>query len=113
MAEVRVTDPSTGGEKGMKEERFELLPWGALHEVARVYHFGASKYADDNWRKGYKWRLSIGALMRHVALFACGESLDRESKLHHLAHACFHCLTLITFEHNGLGTDDRVKEQKW
>jgi hypothetical protein len=27
--------------------------------------------------------------------------------LHHLAHAVFHCLTLITYGQFGLGTDDR------
>lgn len=109
MSEVRVVDPQTGGAKGQKSERFDLLPFDALEEVARVYAFGAAKYADDNWLKGYRWRLSIGALLRHVARFALGEDRDPESGYHHLAHAVFHCLALITFGMRGLGTDDRAK----
>lgn len=112
MAEVRVKDSKTGGEKGMKDERFELIPWGAMEEVARVYGYGANKYSAQNWRRGFAWSLSLGALFRHIALYACGYSRDRESGLHHLAHAVFHCLALITFEREGLGTDDRVLE-KW
>jgi hypothetical protein len=107
IGEVRVTDPITGGQKGTKPERFELLPWWALEEVARVYAFGAQKYQDHNWLKGYRWSLSIGALLRHTAKFFSGETHDPESGLHHLAHAVFHCLTLITYGQFGLGTDDR------
>jgi hypothetical protein len=111
VSEIRVTDPDTGGEKGMKDERLELLPFAALLEVARVYGYGAKKYAVHNWRKGYAWSLSLGALLRHVFIWSCGESIDRESGRHHLAHAAFHCLTLITFEQQGLGKDDRVREK--
>lgn len=106
--EIRVTDPTTGGQKGAKPERFDLLPWRALEEVARVYSFGAKKYADHNWYKGYAWGLSLAALVRHVVRWAQGEQKDPESGLHHLAHAVFHCLTLITYEQDGLGTDDRL-----
>lgn len=106
-AEVRVTDPNTGGQKGMKPERFELLPWDALEEVARVYHYGASKYEDHNWRRGYRWSLSVGACFRHVARFVIGEDRDPESGCLHMAHAAFHCLTLISYVLHGSGTDDR------
>jgi hypothetical protein len=75
--------------------------------VARVYAFGAKKYSDHNWRKGYAWSLSFDALMRHVTEAQQGEWLDMESGEPHLAHAVFHCLTLITFMLLGLGTDDR------
>ncbi len=106
--EVRIVDPKTGGEKGQKAERFDLLPYDALEEVARVYGIGARKYADDNWLKGYAWRLSLGALMRHVARFMLGEDRDPETGCLHLAHAAWHCLTVITFFMRGLGTDDRA-----
>jgi hypothetical protein len=109
MAEERITDPLTGGQKGRKEERYDLFPFDALDEVARVYAVGARKYADDNWLKGYAWRLSLAALLRHVARWACGEDRDPETGCLHLAHACWHTLTLITFMKRGLGTDDRAK----
>ncbi len=107
--EIRITDPKTGGEKGQKAERFDLFPFDALEEVARVYSFGARKYADDNWLKGYAWRLSLGALLRHVSRFAIGEDRDPETGCLHLAHAAWHCLTLITFILRKRGTDDRAK----
>ncbi len=107
MTEQRIVDPVTGGEKGQKEERFDLFPFDALEEVARVYGKGAQKYSDDNWLRGYAWRLSAGALLRHVSRFMCGEDRDPETGCLHLAHAAWHCLTLITFNLRGLGTDDR------
>lgn len=106
--ETRVVDPETGGAKGRKDERFDLFPFDALEEVALVYGFGAKKYDDNNWLKGYAWRLSLGALLRHVARWACGEDNDQETGLSHMAHAAWHCLTLITFAKRKLGKDDRA-----
>lgn len=107
MSEVRITDPVTGGQKGSKPERFDLIPWDALEEIARVYGVGAGKYEDHNWLRGYKWSLSAAALCRHVAKWFLGIDRDAETGCHHLAHAAWHCLTLITFALRGIGTDDR------
>ncbi len=41
MSEERITDPRTGGQAGRKAERWDLFPFDALDEVARVYHEGA------------------------------------------------------------------------
>jgi hypothetical protein len=106
--EVRVTDPVTGGQKGVKPERFDLLPVRPLQEIARVYGWGARKYADHNWAKGYKWGYSYGACQRHLQSFWDGEDKDVESGLLHLAHAAWHCLTLMWFLMYGKGTDDRL-----
>lgn len=105
--EVRITDPTTGAQKGRKPERYDLIPFEALDEVARVYGMGAEKYDDWNWAKGFAWSLSIGAAFRHMASYAAGEDLDPESGLPHPAHAVFHMLALITFRQHDLGTDDR------
>ena len=107
MSEVRITDPDTGAQKGQKLERFDLIPFDALEELARVYGVGAKKYDDDNWIGGYRWRLSLGALLRHVSRFMLGEDRDPETGCHHLAHAAWHCLTVMTFAMRKLGTDDR------
>jgi hypothetical protein len=109
MSEEIIVDPNTGGRKGRKDERYDLIPWDAMDEVARVYGFGSSKYEDWNWLKGYKWSLSFGALIRHIALWGCGQDRDRESGLHHLAHAAWHCLALLAFAFRRVGTDDRRK----
>lgn len=92
-----MVDAATGGEKGTKPERMGLLPWDALTTLSRVYGFGATKYAEHNWRRGYKWSLSFDALQRHLAAFWTGEDRDPESGLPHLAHAAFHVLTLLVF----------------
>ena len=105
--ELRVINPETGGAKGRKPERYELIPYEALAEVARVYAFGAAKYDDHNWRKGYNWSLSFGAAMRHLTAFWSGEDFDPESGLPHLAHAGFHVLALLTFMREHRQLDDR------
>lgn len=105
--ETRVTDPETGGQKGRKAEEYALIPVAALAAEARVYGYGATKYAPNNWRKGYAWSLSYSAMMRHLNAFWRGEFYDPESGQPHLAHAKFHCNTLMTFFWEGLGTDDR------
>jgi len=95
-SEVRTVSAS-GGEKGVKAEAYALLPSEALDEIARVYDFGANKYAAHNWRKGYEWSKSFSAMMRHLWAFWRGEDLDPESGLSHLGHAGFHVLGLLTF----------------
>jgi len=113
--EVRMTDPQTGGQKGIKKEAFGLLPWHSLNEVAKVYGYGAHKYEPNNWRKGYPWSWSVSSLFRHITSFLVGESVDKESGIHHLAHAAFHLFLLMEFERKGLGTMDipeREEERK-
>lgn len=105
LGEVRITS-ETGGQKGQKPERHELIPGRAMDAVARVYAFGAAKYPADedgveNWLKGYKWRLSLGALFRHVNAVRKGQWLDDESGEPHLAHAVFHCLAMMEWWYAG------------
>jgi hypothetical protein len=116
VGEVRVIDAKTGGQKGSKIERFDLIPAWALREVSRVYGMGEAKYPSDasgpNWARGYCWGLSFAACLRHLTLFWMGQEKDSESGYHHLAHAAWHCLTLMTFSREGLGTDDRRDKRK-
>ena len=107
--EVRVTDPETGGQKGVKIARLDLIPVYAQIEEAKVHGMGALKYAPYNWRKGYAWSLSYGAMQRHLAAFWNGEDFD-ESGLPHLAHARWHTGVLLEFMRYDLGTDDRVSK---
>jgi hypothetical protein len=100
-------DPLTGGKKGMKLARHGLIPAWPLEQIAKVYGFGAQKYDDNNWRKGYPWGLSLDALGRHIEEWRQGRKEDPESGLHPLAHAAFHLLALMEFEHKNLGTDNR------
>jgi len=105
--EVRIVDPKTGGAKGQKLARFDLLPWDTLAQVATLYGVGAQKYEERNWEKGYAWGLSMAALHRHLAAFWSGENLDKETGQPHLACVIFHALALLTFATRGIGTDTR------
>jgi hypothetical protein len=89
------------------------LEWSAIQYISRAYHMGAEKYKDDvagpyNWRRGYAWSLSYAALLRHLTSWAAGERYDAESGLNHLAHAGWHAITLVWFQINKKGTDDRL-----
>lgn len=108
-SELRITDPVTGGQKGSKDERYDLIPVYPHEEIARVYNYGAKKYAPNNYLLGYAWSLAIAALFRHLGEFRKGTRKDPESGLDHLAHAAFHLNTLMMFDEHGLGTDDRWK----
>jgi hypothetical protein len=108
MTEVR-TVSSTGGEKGVKPERYDLIPVEALAVVARLYGKGAEKYAEHNWRKGYEWSKSYAALNRHLNAFWGGEDIDEETGMPHLACVVFHALTLLTFMEEQPEFDNRFK----
>lgn len=107
--EIRTTS-ATGGQKGVKAQRHSLLPRHGLDVIAEVFGFGAQKYDDHNWRRGYEWSKSYDALQRHLTAWWDGEDIDPESGLSHLGHAGFHILVLATWERlDGQGSqfDDR------
>lgn len=104
--EVRVVDEKSGGEKGMKLQRFSLIPSEFLWQLAQHYGIGARKYADRNWERGYKWSLSEDAFMRHYQLWKMGERFDPENGQHHLISAAWHLIALFIFDTRKLGTDD-------
>lgn len=75
MPEERVTS-STGGQKGSKLARFDLIPARPLALLAEHYGKGAKKYAEHQWRKGFSWSLAIAALDRHFNDFKAGIDYD-------------------------------------
>jgi len=111
LEEVRVTNTTTGGQKGSKIARYDLIPWAQMQEVAKLYGKGAEKYDDHNWRKGFNWSLSEASLMRHYTAFMEGESIDdgpEGTGCHHLASVVWHALTLMYFEQHYPELDDRA-----
>ena len=116
--ETRVTNTDTGGQKGSKLARFDLIPTGPLWELAELYGVGARKYAERNWERGYAWSLSYAAAQRHLNLFWAGESHDNHTEdcpadcvthtgKHHLACAAFHLFAMQEFERTHPELDDR------
>lgn len=110
--EVRVVDPNTGGAKGQKLARFDMIPPGVIWALAEHFGKGEAKYPSNadglaNWQNGYSWRLSVAALQRHLHQWLMGESHDSETGSHHLIAVIWHCTVLWWFEKHGKGTDHR------
>ncbi|WAB09099.1 hypothetical protein SEA_CHRIDISON_46 [Arthrobacter phage Chridison] len=99
----------TGAEKGTKEARFDLIPTGALTEVAVHFGRGAQKYVPHNWRKGYEFSKGYAALQRHANAWWGGEDLDPEMQTSHLAAVAFHALALLELHGTHPEMDDRYK----
>jgi len=106
--EIRTTS-ATGGQKGVKPERVDLIPPEFLLMLSRVFAAGAEKYEDHNYLKGFEWSKSYAAMQRHVLAFWGGEENDPETGQPHLGCVAFHCAALYMFTQHDLGTDDRKK----
>lgn len=109
--EVRVVDAETGGMKGSKPARFDMIPADVLWELAEHYGKGEAKYPGEptgqaNWQKGYPWHLSVAALQRHLFAWLAGEDADPETGSNHLVAVIWHAIALRFFQRHGLGTDD-------
>jgi len=104
--EVRVIS-TTGGEKATKLARFDLIPSESLWRLAEHYGAGAKKYDDDNWRRGYSWRLNIAAMQRHLHQWLMDDYTED-----HLAAIAWHAFTLMWFEKYHPEFDDRWIEQQ-
>ena len=122
--ETRVVDPNTGGAKGSKLARFDLMPWAILREVAEHFGRGARKYDERNWERGYAWSLSFAALHRHLDAFWARDSWDMDPSLfdegqprvshsRHIIAVVWHALVLAFFERFNRGTDDRPIEEPY
>ena len=89
-----------------------LLSTEAMNQTAAVLKFGAIKYAEHNWRKGFAWSRPLSAAMRHLTAFNNGEDKDPESGLSHLAHAACCIMFLLEFEKTHKDLDDRYKPEQ-
>lgn len=88
----------TGIKHDQEKPRYSLLPVEPIEEVVKVLTIGAKKYADDNWKnvEPYADRYYSAAL-RHIQSWRKGEIKDRETRLHHIAHAVC-CLIFILWK---------------
>lgn len=107
MTEQRIVNATTGGEKGQKLARFDLIPVGPLTQVATHYGVGAEKYADRNWERGVDWSLNYAAMQRHANAFWSGEDRDPETGTPHLAAVVFHAFALMEYAATHPELDDR------
>ena len=103
--------PNTGTALKFDQDKLplHLLSTEAMNQTAAVLKFGAIKYAEHNWRKGFTWSRPLSAAMRHLTAFNNGEDTDPESGLSHLAHAACCIMFLLEFEKTHKELDDRYK----
>ena len=71
--------------------RFDLIPYEALHEIARCYEAGAEKYDPRNWEKGIPVSRFMSSALRHMMKAASGYTDEP-----HLAQAAFNIMGAIT-----------------
>lgn len=102
--EVRMTS-STGGQKGQKLCRMDLIPAKPLWMLGEIYGHGANKYLAHNWERGYDYSLSLAALHRHLNMWQQGETTDEEG-FHHLTAVVFHAFAIQYFEEHHPEFDD-------
>jgi len=69
--------------------RVDLVMGPGFLQVADVLTYGATKYGDYNYLNGggLSTHRLVAAAVRHITARLCGQRLDEESGLDHLAHA--------------------------
>ena len=80
-----------------------------IKAIARIMEFGATKYADGNWRKGGKPdREYLDSMMRHLTDWVHGKKYDKDSGCSHLGHAIWNLMALHELNHPDEIIDDEV-----
>jgi hypothetical protein len=103
-------DKKTEGVKHDQHKiRWDLVPYDAVNEIAKVLTFGAAKYEARNWEKGMDWSRAFGALQRHLTRWFHGQDKDKETQLTHLSNAGCCLFFLLAWELRQVGNDDRPK----
>lgn len=75
--------------------RFELIPARPMQELAQAFTVGARKHGDTAWLDSPKpVSHHVGALLRHLYAFLCGEIRDTDGQ-QHLASVAARALMII------------------
>jgi predicted XRE-type DNA-binding protein len=77
--------------------RIDLIPSGAILEIAEVLTSGAKEYGDYNWRKGIAYSRLYAAIQRHLLAFWNGKDIDGSGH-RALAHAATDLLMLLEMD---------------
>ena len=83
---------STGAHRDASEGkgRFDLIPFEAMQQIARIFEEGGKKYGDRNWEKGFPTHRLADSASRHLAKHINGHRDEP-----HLAMAAWNCICLL------------------
>ena len=89
------TEFTTGAQRDMHagKGRFDLLPWHAIHDLAKHCEEGALKYGERNVDKGIPQHSFIDSAFRHLKNYWTGETDE-----HHLRAAAWNILWALEQE---------------
>lgn len=98
-----------------KKTPLRLLPIIPLYCIAKVFGFGARKYAANSWRskehEAVSWMRTFDSILNHLLLWAGGQDLDPQSGMPHLWHAGTQLMILINQVETKSGQDDRYHNE--
>ncbi len=93
--------------------RVDLVPPEAIEAIAEVLGYGCKKYEARNWEKGIKFSRLYGSFLRHTLAWAKRDDYDKESGLHHLKHALWNLMALVTYTERGMTKFDDRPSKDW
>jgi|SRR5579871_2940874 len=112
LCEPHMNVRATGAKKtDTGKRRFSLLPVQPLYDAIDVLEFGAKRYGDYNWQKGFEWTALYNAAQRHLHAWFEGEDEADDSKINHLAHAMVNMMFLLVFRYTHKELDDRPSKR--
>ena len=91
----------------------QILEFGSgLDKLAKVMSQGAIKYTPRNWLKGGKPDEEyLSAALRHMEAFVNEGEWDKDNGTHHIAHAAWNMLALLTLNRDDLPDLDPMFDQ--
>lgn len=74
-----------------------IYQYSIIVDLAHVFANGAKKYTRDNWKKGLSYMGVVDSAMRHYKDYVRGDTYDKESGLHTMAHCLWNIFALCYF----------------
>lgn len=91
--------------------RYDLISPYAMRRLAHTLEFGAIKYGDRNWEKGWPVMRIVDSLKRHLAQYEMGETgEDHLGRMLFNAMALAHTQEMIDTGRLPAELDDRPKQ---
>jgi len=74
--DIDATQETFTGWVNILETRYDLIPGIMLNRLGGLYHRGALKYDDDNWKKGIPLSRIYASLLRHTIEWRAGDTSE-------------------------------------